>query len=174
MKEDTLVILHMMGNHGPAYFRRYAPDLKRFTPACEKLELRDCSREEIVNAYDNALLQSDRVLAGVVRLLREEDARFDTVLAYASDHGESLGEHGLYLHGLPYALAPREQVEVPMLWWLSPGAARELKVDMACLRRRAAEPASHDNIYHSLLGLAGVQTPLYRAKRDLFRDCRAS
>ncbi len=170
---DTVVLLHMMGNHGPAYFRRYPPELKRFTPACERLELRDCSRDEIVNAYDNAILATDRFLARTIRYLQGLSERFDTALVYVSDHGESLGEHGLYLHGLPYALAPREQIEVPMFWWLAPGAARNLGVDLVCLKQRAGSSASHDNLYHSVLGLLGVQTPRYRPERDLFKACRS-
>jgi len=170
---DTVVLLHMMGNHGPAYFRRYPPELRRFTPACERLELRDCSREEIVNAYDNAILATDRFLARTIRYLDGLGERFDTALVYVSDHGESLGEHGLYLHGLPYAFAPREQLEVPMLWWFAPAAAKHLGVDLACLKRRAASAASHDNLYHSVLGLLGVKTPRYRPARDLFEGCRS-
>ena len=169
---DTVVLLHMMGNHGPAYFRRYPPELKRFVPACERLELRDCSREEIVNAYDNAILYTDRVLASTIRFLATQGARFDAALFYASDHGESLGENGLYLHGLPYLLAPREQLEVPMFWWLPPEAARGLNVDVECLRRKATGPASHDNLYHSVLGLLSVETAHYRSERDLFQGCR--
>ncbi|HEX9397745.1 MAG TPA: phosphoethanolamine--lipid A transferase [Burkholderiales bacterium] len=171
---DTVVLLHTMGNHGPAYFRRYPSELKRFTPACERLELRDCSREEIVNAYDNAILATDRFLARTVRYLASLDGRFETALFYASDHGESLGEHGLYLHGLPYALAPREQIEVPMFWWLPPAAAKRLGVDLACLKRRAGAPASHDNLYHSVLGLLRVTTARYRPDRDLFLLCSSA
>ena len=168
---DTVVLLHMMGNHGPAYFRRYPPELRRFTPACERLELRDCSREEIVNAYDNAILATDRFLARTLQYLQGLGERYDTALAYVSDHGESLGEHGLYLHGLPYALAPREQIEVPMFWWLPPGAAKSFGVDLECLRHRAGAAASHDNLYHSVLGLLRVTTARYRPERDLFHSC---
>lgn len=169
---DTVVVLHQLGNHGPAYHRRYPPEMKRFTPACERDELRDCTPQEIVNAYDNAILYTDRFLADTIGFLERQQDRFEVALAYASDHGESLGERGLYLHGMPYAIAPREQLEVPMFWWLPPRAARELEVDAACLRRNAAAHASHDSLYHSVLGLLEVRTPGYRAARDLFHGCR--
>lgn len=171
---DTLVVLHQLGNHGPAYHRRYPPAMKRFTPACERDELRECTPAEIVNAYDNAILYTDRFLADTIRFLERQQDRFEVALAYASDHGESLGEHGLYLHGMPYAIAPREQLEVPMFWWLPAQSARGLGVDAACLRRNAAAHASHDSLYHSILGLLEVGTPGYRAARDLFQGCRAS
>jgi lipid A ethanolaminephosphotransferase len=169
---DTVVVMHQLGNHGPAYFRRYPPDMKRFAPACEKEELRDCSREEIVNAYDNAIAYTDRFLAGVIGRLAALRDRYDVVLAYVSDHGESLGEKGLYLHGVPYAIAPAEQLHVPMLWWLPAQTAADLGVDASCFRAKSARALSHDNLYHSIMGLLGVKTPSYRPERDLFSDCR--
>ena len=171
---DTVVILHQMGNHGPAYFRRYPQAFKRFVPACERKELRLCSREEIVNAYDNAIAYTDRVLASTIRFLDGMRSRFDVAFLYVSDHGESLGELGLYLHGIPVSIAPREQLEVPMLWWIPADSARAIDVDLACLRERSKQQASHDNIYHSLLGLLAVRTALYRRELDLFGGCRST
>lgn len=169
---DTVVVLHQLGNHGPAYYRRYPPAFKRFEPACESKELGDCSREQIVNAYDNAIVYTDHLLAQAIRYLGGLRERYDVALAYVSDHGESLGEGGLYLHGLPYAIAPREQIEVPMLWWLPNETARAFGIELDCLRRRAAEPASHDHLFHSVLGMLSVVTPRYRPERDLFAGCR--
>lgn len=171
---DTVVVLHQLGNHGPAYSKRYPPAFARFQPECTKAELRDCSQQEIVNAYDNALRYTDHVLASTIALLKQQEARFDVGLIYVSDHGESLGEKGLYLHGMPYAIAPREQLSVPMVWWFgTSGPWAWGGVDEACLRRRAAQPSHHDNLFHSVLGLLDVETPRYLAERDLARDCRA-
>ena len=170
---DTVVVLHQMGNHGPAYFRRYPAAFKHFEPACERQELRFCSRDEIVNAYDNAIVYTDRFLADTIRFLDSQRARFDVAMLYVSDHGESLGELGLYLHGMPFAIAPKEQLEVPMLWWLPDGVAHDADLDLECLRARASQPASHDNIYHSLLGVLAVRTQRYRSDLDLFHACRA-
>jgi lipid A ethanolaminephosphotransferase len=169
---DRIVVLHQLGNHGPAYFRRHPPEFARFAPACETTELRDCTREQIVAAYDNALRYTDRFLARTIDFLEARRDRYDVAMLYLSDHGESLGEHGLYLHGVPYAIAPREQVEVPMFWWLPEDAARGLRVDLGCLRERATRPAGHDTLYHSVLGLLEVATPRYRAERDVFAGCR--
>ncbi|MFM1987719.1 MAG: hypothetical protein RJA99_676 [Pseudomonadota bacterium] len=169
---DLVVVLHQLGNHGPAYFRRYPPASRRWTPACERNELRDCSREEIVNAYDNAIHYTDRMLARTIAFLEARRDRYDVALTYVSDHGESLGERGLYLHGVPHAIAPREQLEVPMFWWIPEDAARGLRVDLACLRERASGPSGHDNLYHSILGLLEVRTPRYLGDRDLFAGCR--
>jgi len=171
-QRDTVVVMHQLGNHGPAYFRRYPPDLRRFVPACESQDLRSCSREEIVNAYDNAILYTDRFLARTISALGALESRFEVALVYVSDHGESLGENGLYLHGVPYLIAPREQKEVPMLWWFGEGSARALDVDLPCLQGRAQVAASHDNLFHSTLGLLSVTTPSYKAARDLFGGCR--
>lgn len=172
VRQDSVFVLHMMGNHGPAYFRRYPPEFRRFTPDCATAELRDCTRDQVVNAYDNAILYTDHVLAGVVNTLAQKAAAVDSAMLYVSDHGESLGESGLYLHGLPYAIAPDTQTHVPMISWISPGFARAELVDDHCLRGRASEQLSHDNIFHSVLGLLDVQTRAYRPERDLFADCR--
>jgi lipid A ethanolaminephosphotransferase len=168
----SVVVLHQLGNHGPAYYKRYPPELRRFMPTCDTPELRRCTREEIVNAYDNALLATDHFLAQTIALLQRLSATHDTALLYVSDHGESLGENNIYLHGLPYAIAPREQTEVPMLMWFSDGFAKSRGLDLACLAQRAKQPASHDHLFHSMLGLLDVRTALYEPPLDFTAACR--
>ncbi|MBK1614154.1 phosphoethanolamine transferase [Rubrivivax gelatinosus] len=163
-----LLVLHQLGNHGPAYSRRYPPAFERFKPACQDEDLRHCSREEIVNAYDNAVLYTDHVLATLVRTLQAHADRVDATLVYVSDHGESLGENNFYLHGLPWPIAPAEQKKVPMIVW----STADGTLDTACLARRAAQPASHDNLFHLMLGLLDVQTSLYEPAMDLGAGCR--
>ncbi len=167
-----VLVLHMLGNHGPAYFRRYPPAFARFQPACQHDDLRLCSSAEIVNAYDNALLYTDHVLAQLIGLLQQRAPRLDSAVLYVSDHGESLGEHNLFLHGLPYAIAPDVQTRVPMLMWLSDGYRTSLGLDAACLQRRAAQPASHDHLFHSVLGLLEVHSALREPAWDLTEGCR--
>jgi lipid A ethanolaminephosphotransferase len=170
---DSVIVLHMVGSHGPAYFKRYPPAFEAFKPACNTTQLDQCSRESIVNAYDNSILYTDHVLSQTIELLKDNTQRFDTAMLYVSDHGESLGENGLYLHGIPYALAPREQLQVPMLLWLSEGLREHQGIDTTCLQRRQQEPLSHDYLFHSVLGLSKVQTAVYRPDRDLLRPCHA-
>jgi lipid A ethanolaminephosphotransferase len=169
--KDSVFVLHMMGNHGPAYYLRYPPEFRRFTPDCATAELRKCSREQVVNAYDNAVLYTDHVLAGVVHTLANSSA-VDAAMIYVSDHGESLGENGLYLHGLPYSIAPSTQTHVPMIAWLSPGFSTAEGVNRSCVRAKAGDALSHDNLFHSVLGLLDVQTQVYKPERDLFEGCR--
>lgn len=171
---SQLWVLHMLGNHGPSYHRRYPPAFAHFRPACESDDLQQCSREQIVNAYDNALRYSDHVLAGLVAKLKAQAERVDTLLIFVSDHGESLGENGLYLHGLPYAIAPQDQTRVPMFMWFSAGAPGAMGLDLACLRQRAALPASHDHLFHTVLGLLDVQSQAVDPQWDLSADCRAA
>jgi lipid A ethanolaminephosphotransferase len=166
-----LLVLHQLGNHGPSYFRRYPEAFRKFLPACEQDDLRQCSREEIVNAYDNALLYTDHVLARAIRTLQAHAAEVDSALLYVSDHGESLGEGNLFLHGIPYAIAPDVQTRVPMLMWISEGFARTRSLDTACLKRRAEQPARHDHLFHTLLTLTDVMTRLYEPDWDLTRGC---
>lgn len=167
-----LIVLHQLGNHGPSYYRRYPPGFARFQPACDRDDLRECSREAIVNAYDNALLYTDHLLARLLTQLQAHAASVDSAVLYVSDHGESLGENRLYLHGMPYAIAPAVQTQVPMLMWLSDGAWRATGIDPTCLRRRATQPASHDHLFHTLLGLLDVRTQLYDTAWDLTAACR--
>lgn len=167
-----LWVLHMLGNHGPSYFRRYPPAFARFQPACENDDLRQCSTEQVVNAYDNAILYTDHVLASLIAKLQAQADRVDSTLLFVSDHGESLGESGLFLHGMPYAIAPEEQTKVPMLMWFSPGAAQGAQLDLACLRQRAAQPSAHDHLFHTMLALLDVRTSLYEPTWDLTSGCR--
>ena len=167
---DRIVVLHMLGNHGPAYYQRYPPAFRRFTPTCDTEQLGHCSRREIVNSYDNAVLYTDHVLARTIDLLRNQ-ADYDAALVYVSDHGESLGEDGLYLHGVPRAIAPSQQTQVPMVMWFSPGFAHQQGLDLDCVRQAADEPASHDNLFPTILGMFQVQTDIYDPKLDLLRRC---
>ena len=164
-------LLHMLGNHGPNYFERYPPAFERYTPVCRTGDLGDCSRQQIVNAYDNALLYTDHVLGSTIRLLQAQ-TRYDAALLYVSDHGESLGEKGLYLHGMPYAFAPAEQLDVPMALWLSPGLASNARIDRACMARGSSAAIDHDHLFHSVLGLFDVRTTLRDDALDLFAACR--
>ncbi|BDI07270.1 phosphoethanolamine transferase [Sphaerotilus microaerophilus] len=173
-KGVQLLVLHQLGNHGPSYFRRYPAAFNRFTPACESDDLRLCSREQIVNAYDNALLYTDHVVARLIRQLQASAGQVDSAVIYASDHGESLGENNLFLHGIPHAIAPDVQTKVPMLMWFSPGFTQALGLDTACLQRRAAEPASHDHLFHTLLGLLDVRSSVQEPRWDLTQDCRST
>jgi lipid A ethanolaminephosphotransferase len=167
-----VIVLHQLGNHGPSYFRRYPDAFAKFQPACTKDDLRQCSPAEIVNAYDNALLYTDHVLAALIGRLQARAATVDSAVLYVSDHGESLGEANLFLHGLPYAIAPDVQKQVPMVMWFSEGLSASAGIDTDCLRRRAAQPAAHDHLFHTVLGLTGVQTSLHAPEWDLLRGCR--
>ena len=171
-KGTQVLVLHMLGNHGPSYFRRYPAAFERFTPTCRNDDLGQCSSAEIVNAYDNAILYTDHVLATLLATLQGHAASVDSAMLFASDHGESLGEKGLFLHGVPYAIAPREQTQVPMILWWSEGFGAGAKLDRACMQKRSAEPAAHDHLFHTALGLLDVKTALYEAPLDLTRGCR--
>ncbi|NBU25471.1 MAG: phosphoethanolamine transferase, partial [Gammaproteobacteria bacterium] len=167
-----MVVLHMLGSHGPGYHLRYPPEFSRFEPACRRTDFSKCPVEEVVNAYDNTLLYSDHLLAGAIAALARLGPGVDSAMLFVSDHGESLGENGLFLHAMPYAVAPRVQTHVPMVFWASPGVADRLGIDMACIAARRGEPLSHDNLFHSVLGLLDVQTPVRKRELDLFEPCR--
>ncbi|RFC64480.1 phosphoethanolamine--lipid A transferase [Fulvimarina endophytica] len=169
---DTVIVLHQLGSHGPAYYARYDETARHFTPDCRTAEFADCSREEIVNAYDNTIVETDRFLDDVVTVLGKASDRLDTAMLYVSDHGESLGEKGLYLHAAPYFLAPSEQTHVPMIAWLSDGFQSSDGIETACLAKERDEAFSHDNLFHTVLGLMGVGTKVYDRALDIAAPCR--
>ena len=169
--DDTVIVLHQNGSHGPAYYRRYPEEFRVFTPDCRSDDFGDCTREEIVNSYDNTIHYTDWFLAQVIDRLKGHQAQLDTAMLYVSDHGESLGEYGLYLHGTPYFVAPGAQTHVPMLLWTSTEYEQDFHLDTACLQGRQAEPLSHDNLFHSVLGLLDVTTAVRDPQLDLFTGC---
>ena len=172
---DALVVLHQLGSHGPTYFERYPAASRAFSPTCDSNQSQHCSNEALVNTYDNTLVHTDQVLAETIDLLQGYSDHRDVALIYVSDHGESLGDPGMYRHGTPYFIAPREQTQVPMVMWLSTEFSRNAGLDMACLRGNALRRAySHDNVFHSLLGLFGVSSSVYQRDLDVFAGCRAT
>jgi lipid A ethanolaminephosphotransferase len=127
----------------------------------------------VVNAYDNTIVYTDHVLGQDIELLKSLAAQYDSLLLYVSDHGESLGENGLYLHAAPYLIAPQEQTRVPLLMWMSEGYRARSQTDLSCMKTRATQPASHDDVYHTVLGALGLRSDLYRRDLDLLGACRA-
>ncbi len=161
---DIFIVLHQMGNHGPAYYQRYPAAFRKFTPTCDTNELSACSSKLLNNSYDNAILYTDYFLSEVIKLLKQNDDRFETVMFYASDHGESLGENGIYLHGLPYFLAPDAQKHVPALMWFGKNSDAER---LKNIETKKLTRLSHDNIFSTILGLFEIDSGVYDSKLDI-------
>lgn len=168
---DKLLVLHQLGSHGPEYFKRSDEATKQFTPECTDKQLQRCDRDSIVNAYDNSLLATDAMLAGLIRELQQQSS-YATALLYVSDHGESLGENGVYLHGMPYFMAPKAQTHIPMIWWMSDQFAAATGTNGRCIASKQDEALSHDNLFHSLLGAFAVNTQVYQPTLDWLLSCR--
>ncbi len=170
---DSVIVLHMMGSHGPTYYKRYPPEFEKFTPVCKSAQFSHCTSEEIINAYDNTIHYTDHVLGELAGVLQKLDAKgFPSSMIYVSDHGESLGEKNIYLHGMPYAIAPKEQTHVPMMMWLSPSYQTAFGIDGACMAQRAVMDFSHDNYFHTVLGMLDVATKTYDPSLDMVAPCR--
>lgn len=160
---DILIVLHQMGNHGPAYYKRYPKHFEKFSPTCKTNQLEECTEEEINNAYDNAILYTDYFLSKVIKLLKQNTNRFESAMLYLSDHGESLGEKNLFLHGLPYAMAPETQKRIAAIMWFGDG----FEIDKDAIRNNASKEYSQDNLFHTLLGLMEVDTSVYDQNMDI-------
>jgi lipid A ethanolaminephosphotransferase len=168
---DILIVLHQMGNHGPAYYKRYPKEFEKFTPVCKTNQLENCIGEEINNAYDNAILYTDYFLSKTINFLKKYENTHETGMLYVSDHGESLGENGIYLHGMPYAIAPKEQIKVASLIWLGDGQMAH-EYDKSKIKDNKDKEYSHDNLFDTLLGLFEVKTEVYKKDLDILYDAR--
>ncbi|MBA5764091.1 phosphoethanolamine--lipid A transferase [Vibrio sp. 404] len=171
---NRMIALHLIGSHGPTYYKRYPKEMAAFQPDCPRADIENCTNEQLVNSYDNTIRYTDYVLSQIIERLTALQDKYNTALVYVSDHGESLGEGGMYLHGAPYALAPDYQTTVPLIVWMSKGFQQIKQVDYACLKRNvnSGTEYSHDNLFHSLLGIMDVETSVYQQKLDIFADCR--
>jgi len=163
--KDILIVLHSIGSHGPAYYKRYPKAFEVFTPVCQTNQLNECSDDEINNAYDNSIIYTDYFLSKAISLLKNSSGKHAAALLYVSDHGESLGENGIYLHGLPYMIAPSEQTQVPAILWLNEAMSEVQDVDY--VKEKSDNLLSHDNLSHTLLGLMGVETKVYDSSLDI-------
>lgn len=163
-KQNILIVLHQMGNHGPSYYLRYPKEFEKFKPVCKTNQLEQCSKEEIKNAYDNAILYTDYFLSKTINFLKPYSKEFDTGMIYLSDHGQSLGENGIYLHGMPYFIAPENQKHIASLMWFD----KSQSINQEKLINKKDDAFSQDNLFHSLLGLFNVQTSIYEKQKDIF------
>lgn len=171
MRSPALLVLHIKGSHGPAYYQRYPAAFNVFKPGCDTAEVQTCSYAQAVASYDNTILYTDHILGRVVDALKAAP-EIDSAMMYLSDHGESLGENDIYLHGADWDTAPTQQKHIPMLMWLSPGWVRDAGVQLDCMAQRRAQPASQDNLFHTLLGFFDARTTVYVPKLDLLASCR--
>ncbi|TEW54690.1 phosphoethanolamine--lipid A transferase [Psychromonas sp. RZ22] len=172
-KQNKLIALHLIGSHGPTYSKRYPKDKTLFEPACERSDIEKCSTEEIVNVYDNTIAYTDYLLAEMINTLKKYEDKYNVALVYMSDHGESLGENGLYLHGTPYIVAPKEQTHVPLYMWAPDDYYTTKGIDKSCIQQSALnDDVSHDNLFHTLLGFYGVATQEKQSDLDITAHCK--
>jgi lipid A ethanolaminephosphotransferase len=169
--KGVVVVMHQMGGHGPAYYKRSPQAVKAFLPECTDNALQSCSREGLLNAYDNSIVYTDKLLASSIQWLKAQEVRNAPALLYLADHGESLGENNLYLHGMPWGIAPEVQKRVPWITWLSPEFEQRNQLTTACLKQQLDTLVSHDNYFHSVLGLMNVQTGVYKPALDIYAHC---
>jgi lipid A ethanolaminephosphotransferase len=170
--KGVVIVFHQMGSHGPAYFKRSPPAFKKFLPECTSNSLQSCEQQGLVNAYDNSIVYTDHLLGSAIQWLKTQETHSAPAMLYLSDHGESLGENNLYLHGMPYRVAPDVQKRVPWITWFSPEFEQRSSITTACVKAQLDAPISHDNYFHSILGLMNVQTQVYQPALDIYAHCQ--
>ncbi len=171
-KGSQFIVLHQKGSHGPDYYNRYPKSREHFAPVCQDKQLQNCTKGELVNTFDNTIRYTDYFLNSAIEWLKTRDKEYNTSMLYLSDHGESLGEKNLYLHGMPYAIAPKEQKEVPFFLWMSAGFKKANTIDTECLKKISTVAYSHDNLFHTVLGMLNISSRVYKTELDIVRPCR--
>ena len=159
-----------MGSHGPAYYQRSTAPYQPFKPSCDTNAIQGCSNSELLNSYDNSIVYTDHVLSSLIGILKSNTA-YQTGFWYLSDHGESTGEHGMYLHGSPYAIAPSQQTHIPMLMWFSSAWHTGNPAQINCLTQQKSQKLSQDNLFPSLLTLLDVKSQVIDGKNNMLQQC---
>ncbi len=172
--QDNFIVLHQKGSHGPAYYLRYPKEFEKYKPTCNSEYFNKCENEEIVNSYDNTINYTSYVLDKAIEILKSNEDKYNVALIYVSDHGQSLGEKGIYLHGAPYRFSPKEQRHIPFFMWFSNDFKKEFNIDEKCLKDKSTQEYSHDNIFHSVLGLFNIKTKYYDKDLDIFYNCKSN
>ena len=157
-KNKILVVLHTSISHGPTYSKKYPPQFETFKPVCNSVELGNCSQTELINAYDNTIVYTDYILSKEIENLKQLKG-YTSAMIFVSDHGESLGENNLYMHGLPMSIAPKEQYEIPFIVWVSDGS-KQLK---------PIKTVTQNHVFHSVLNFLGIQSPIYDEEMNIFK-----
>lgn len=158
-KNKILIVLHTSTSHGPTYSKKYPPQFETFKPVCNSVELGNCSHTELINAYDNTIVYTDYILSNVIEDLKQLK-EYKSAMIFVSDHGESLGEKNLYMHGLPLSIAPKEQYEIPFIVWVSDNSSKQLKPENIL---------SQNYVFHSVLNFLNIQSPVYNEKMNIFK-----
>ena len=157
-KNKILVVLHTSTSHGPSYNTKYPSQFEHFKPVCKSVELSNCSQNELINAYDNTIVYTDYLLHRTIEELKQLKSYKSTML-FVSDHGESLGEKNLYMHGIPMSIAPKEQYEIPFIVWLPEDSSKKIKkFDML----------SQYHVFHSVLNFLHIESPIYNEEMNIF------
>ncbi|WP_410169743.1 phosphoethanolamine transferase [Acinetobacter rathckeae] len=171
LKQNQLIVLHQVGSHGPAYYKRYPKEFETFKPVCATNSIQKCSREQLINTYDNTIVYTDYIISSVVKQLQALPVA--SSMFYLSDHGESTGENGMYLHGAPYMIAPKEQTHIPMMLWFSPQWPTKAQ-STACLKKKVHDAVSQDNLFPTVLNLLDVKTAVSDVNLDLLHQCQGN
>ena len=158
-KNKILIVLHTSTSHGPTYSKKYPAKFEIFKPVCNSVELGNCSHTELVNAYDNTIVYTDYLLANVIKDLKQLQ-EYKSAMIFVSDHGESLGENNLYMHGLPRSIAPKQQYEIPFIVWTSDNSARQMKPNKIL---------TQNYVFHSVLNFLNIQSPVYKEQMNIFK-----
>ena len=168
-KNKVLIVLHTSTSHGPNYASKYPKEFEVYQPVAKNVEEGENNVEMLVNAYDNTIRYTDFLLDSLINTLRSM-TDWKSAMIFISDHGESLGENKVFMHGLPMQLAPKVQYEIPFMVWTSEGFRNYKRTSDKEEAPEGELPAVLEQhyIFHSVLNLLSIQSPAYNKAYDIF------
>ena len=168
-KDKVLIILHTSTSHGPKYADKYPKQFEVYKPVAKNIEEGEKNIGMLINAYDNTIRYTDFLLNSLINTLREMKD-WHSAMIFISDHGESLGENKMFMHGLPMKLAPKVQYEIPFLVWTSDGFRTYKQTSSSQDAPEGELPAVLEQhyVFHSVLNLLSIQSPAYNKDYDIF------
>ena len=168
-KNKVLIVLHTSTSHGPKYADKYPKEFEVYKPVAKNVEEGQKNVDLLINAYDNTILYTDFLVDSLINMLRSM-TDWHSAMIFISDHGESLGENKMFMHGLPMKLAPKVQYEIPFLVWTSDHFRDYKPVSTEKDAPEGQLPAVLDQhyVFHSVLNLLSIQSPAYNKDYDIF------
>lgn len=155
-----LHILHSIGSHW-WYNSHYTDEFERYTPVIKSRVVSSNTQEEMINSYDNTILYTDFFIKETIDLIRDKKS----ILIFLSDHGESLGEDGYYLHG-----ADRPELHYPAAFvWYSDKYAQSFPDMIENLKDNSDKKYRSDYLFHSIIDAADITTEYIEPQLSIFR-----
>lgn len=155
---NKLIIMHTIGSHW-YYNNHYTKDFERFKPVTQSKIVTQNATQELINSYDNTVIYTDFFLDSVIETLTSKNA----ILIFLSDHGEALGEDGLWLHANDNKALRNPACVI----WCSNMFIDKYPEKFSAIRANKDKRYRTDFLFHSILSIGKIPTKLIETKYDI-------